>query len=592
MGKARDLRSRVRSYFQPGTSDVRAFVARLDAELVDLETFVTGNEKEAALLEQQLVKTHKPRYNIKLRDDKDYLSLRLDPKKSWPRLEVVRRPKADGAMYFGPYHSATSARQTLRLINRHFQLRTCTDSELRNRVRPCLQHQIKRCPAPCVLEVDPEEYAAQVLNVGRFLEGRHDELIDDLGARMARASSEERYELAATYRDQIRAVDTARQTQHVASVQKVDQDAIGLFRQADQAQIAVLVLRAGRLLRVQTYDLKDVAVPNDEAVAGFVRDYYTQGAQVPDEILVPVKIEAAAGLAELLSDARNRRMVISQPQRGNKARLVELAQQNAQHAFEEKRRAQQDLQSRLSEIKERLRLDVVPTSIECVDISHIGGEQTAAVFVRIDDGEPARQGYRSFKVKTVEGGDDYGALYEVISRRLRRGRDGDDKWTLPTLLLVDGGKGQLAVAERARSDLSMNRPALASIAKERINAAGETQPDRVFVPGQKNAIAVHSSPALALLALARDEAHRASNRLRMKAGANKQLRSGLDAISGVGPKTKSKLLTALGSVDAISKADKQTLIDAGANRKQAEAISKALRTDAEADAIHNAFIPE
>jgi excinuclease ABC subunit C len=197
VGKARSLRSRVRSYFQPGSSDVRAFVSRLERELRNIETFVTNTDKEAALLENELIKSHQPKYNIKLRDDKDFLSMRLDTKKTWPRLEVVRRPKPDGAQYFGPYHSATAARQTLRLVNRHFQLRTCTDMEFRLRSRPCLQYQIKRCPAPCVLTVDREEYAAQVANVARFLEGRHDELVRDIEARMKAASEKQEYEQAA-----------------------------------------------------------------------------------------------------------------------------------------------------------------------------------------------------------------------------------------------------------------------------------------------------------------------------------------------------------------------------------------------------------
>ncbi|MDH3846084.1 MAG: excinuclease ABC subunit UvrC, partial [Myxococcales bacterium] len=319
VGKARSLRSRVRSYFQPGSSDLRAFVSRLERELTDIETFVTHTDKEAALLENQLIKSHQPKYNVKLRDDKEYLSLRLDPKKPWPRLEVVRRPKPDGAQYFGPYHSATAARQTLRLVNRYFQLRTCTDTEFRLRTRPCLQYQIKRCPGPCVLDVDEQEYRAQVANVARFLDGRHDELVLDLDARMQSKSSLLEYEQAAVYRDQLRAVERAQQEQRVAGVEKADQDVIGFHRQGDQVEVAVLSMRGGRLFGVRTFPLRRVAVPNDEMLGSFLAQHYAVRPALPDEILVPVPIEMSEALEDLLNEDRKRKARIVQPKRGAKA---------------------------------------------------------------------------------------------------------------------------------------------------------------------------------------------------------------------------------------------------------------------------------
>ena len=398
----------------------------------------------------------------------------------------------------------------------------------------------------------------------------------------------------------MRAVEKARESQHVASVQKIDQDAIGYHRQADQGQIAVLIIRNGKLLRVQSYDLRDLAAPNDEMIATFVHDFYTTSAQVPDEILLPIHVEAADGLAQVLSDVRSKRVQVLHPQRGNKVRLVELAQKNAQHSFEEKRRAAEDLQTRLSEIKKRLRLKKSPERIECVDISHSGGEHTSAVFVRIEDGQKQKSGYRSFKVRTAKGGDDYAALYEVILRRLRRGRDGQDGWALPELLLIDGGKGQLGVAERARADLSMAEPELASIAKERQDETGKVETDRIFRPGWKNAVPLHAHASLNLLALARDEAHRASNHLRKKSGRNKQLKSELDRIAGIGPKTKQKLLKAFLSVEAIARADRQALIDAGATTKQVNSLLDALAPlpkpssfdAAELEALDNAFVSD
>lgn len=600
VGKARNLRSRVRSYFQPGSSDLRAFVSRLEKELADIETFVTHTDKEAALLENQLIKSNRPKYNVKLRDDKEFLSLRLDPKKEWPRLEVVRRPRPDGASYFGPYHSATAARQTLRLVNRHFQLRTCTDTEFRLRARPCLQYQIKRCPAPCVLQVDQEEYRAQVANVARFLDGRHDELVRDLEERMRVASRQQHYERAALYRDQLRAVERAREEQRVAGVQKSDQDVIGFHRQGDQVEVAVLSLRGGRLFGVRTTPLRRVAAPNDEMLGDFLRQHYAERPALPDEILVPLPIEMSEALEELLSESRKRRVHIVRPMRGAKAKLLELARENAAHAFNEKERAREDVELRLEALRDRLGLAVVPRHIECVDISHTGGQETVAVFVALQDGAPAREQYRSFRVKRAGGGDDYAAMYEVLVRRLRRGHAGEEGWELPDLLVVDGGKGQLGVALRACEDVGIVDLEVAAVAKPRVTASGEEEGERVFRPGQKNPIPVRASSALSLLLLARDETHRASNALRKKVGRRKRLRSELDAVPGIGPKTRSKLLRSLGSVAAVLSATEQELVAAGATKRQARAIKEALGDPraraqdqdaraAEEAAIENAF---
>ena len=598
VGKARSLRSRVRSYFQPGSSDLRAFVSRLERELTDIETFVTHTDKEAALLENQLIKSHQPKYNVKLRDDKEYLSLRLDAKKPWPRLEVVRRPKPDGAQYFGPYHSATAARQTLRLVNRYFQLRTCTDTEFRFRSRPCLQHQIKRCPGPCVLAVDEKEYRAQVANVARFLDGRHDELVRDIDGRMKGASGELEYERAAVYRDQLRAVERAQEEQRVAGVQKSDQDVIGFHRQGDQVEVAVLSMRGGRLVSVRTLALRRVAVPNDEMLAAFLRQHYAERTSLPDEVLVPVTIEMSEALEELLSENRKRRVQVVEPKRGAKAKLLDLARENAEHAFNEKERAREDVEARLEELQRQLRLPVLPRRIECVDISHTGGEETVAVFVALQNGVPAKERYRSFRVKGGGGGDDYAAMYEVLIRRLRRGKNEEEGWELPDLLVVDGGKGQLGVAVRAREDIGVPDLEIASVAKPRITATGEEEGDRVFRPGRKNAVPARANSALSLLLLARDETHRASNALRKKVGRKRRLRSELDRVPGVGPKTRGKLLRNLGSLRGVLAATEEQLIEAGATRRQAEAIRQCLgdhspggpdTESAEETAIENAF---
>jgi excinuclease ABC subunit C len=573
VGKAANLKNRVRSYFQAGNSDQRYFIERLQHELGDLETYVAESEKEAALLENSLIKEHQPRYNVKLRDDKEFLSLRLDPAAIWPRLEVVRRPKKDRARYFGPYHSASAARSTLRLVNRHFMLRTCTDSELQSRSRPCLQYQIKRCPAPCVHEVAKDEYAEQVRSVGLFLEGRHDELVQHLQRAMHEAASELRYELAATYRDQLQAVSATQQAQRVAEVADIDQDVFGYFRQATKVELAVLLARRGRVVSVRTFDLKDVRLPDDELVASFLGEYYRRSSYVPHEILVPTRIEAALGLEQMLSEQRGSRVTLLHPQRGKKAKLLRMAMENAAHAYREKARASEDIAARLQQIMQRLQLPRLPERIECVDVSHLGGTDTVAAVVAFAHGAPDRKGYRSFHVRNATQGDDYAAMHEVLLRRFKRARDGSEGWALPDLLIVDGGKGQLAMAERALAQLGIEGLSLAGLAKEKQNVLGEELVDRVYLPGRKNPIELREGgAALQILAFARDEAHRVSNALRVKLGHKRKLSSGLDAIEGVGRKTRTILLRALGSMSEVTAASVEQLVDAGATRRQAEAI--------------------
>jgi excinuclease ABC subunit C len=596
VGKAASLRSRVRSYFQASNSDTRYFIEHLQGELGDIETFITATEKEAALLEDSLIKQHQPRYNVKLRDDKEYLSLRLAQSASWPRLEVVRKPKDDGARYFGPYHSATAARSTLRLVNRHFQLRTCTDNDFNSRARPCLQYQIKRCLAPCVLEVDRVRYGEQVRNVGLFLEGRHDELLEHLGRAMQDASDTLRYEQAATYRDQIRSVESARQSQRVSIVRDIDQDVFGYFRQDDKVELAVLMARRGRVVGVRTFDVRDAQLPDDELISAFVAEYYRRGSFVPDEVLIPTRIEAAAGLSEVLSEQRGGKVSINRPQRGDKSKLLRMAMENAAHAFREKARAREDLGARLAVVAEKLGLPKLPKRFECIDVSHTGGQDTVAAIVAFRDGEADRKRYRSFHIKSVSGGDDYGAMREALSRRFRRGKEGEAGWDLPDLLVLDGGRGQLAIAQAVLAELQISDLPVVALAKEKLNVMGDELVDRVYVPGRKNPVELRSARGLLLLAQARDEAHRVSNALRVRLGRGQRLRTRLDDIRGVGPKTRVALLRKLGSLEAISAATPEELVAAGATSRQARSIIDHLRkdlpdsTESEEVALENAFV--
>jgi excinuclease ABC subunit C len=629
IGKAKNLRYRVRSYFQEGSSDTRAMLPLLRRALADLDTIVVGSEKEAAILENNLIKEHRPRFNVKLRDDKDFLSLRMDLRAPWPWLEVVRRPQPDGARYFGPYPSATSARRTLHLINKHFQLRTCSDTELASRQRPCLQYQIKRCPAPCVYEVDREGYVGQARSVALFLEGRHDELSGELERRMKEASRNLQFEEAAVYRDQLRAVKDIQEKQRLVGDKDLDQDAVGLHREGDLVELAMMYVRRGRVTDTATFSLRGVEVEDDEVIGGLLRQYYDDllegttreeaASLVPHEIVVPVLPEGAEGVAEWLSERKGRAVKIVCPQRGDRRKLLELAAENATHAFREKKRASDDVAARLAQLQQKLRLPALPRRIECIDISHLGGQDTVGAIVALRDTALDKKRYRTFHVRTVQGGDDYGAMKEVLLRRFRRALaspppetpaqvqemalddspevpdgeaeaeeamtdvilaplDDTDPWSLPDLLVVDGGRGQLNVALQVARELGLTTLPIVGLAKERENVAGETLVDRVFLPGQKNGIALRpQTAALSILARARDEAHRFSNKAREKLGKTRRLRSSLDGISGIGPKTRKALLDALGSIDRISRAsDEELLAVQGMNARTLAALRGAL----------------
>ncbi|HET6281687.1 MAG TPA: excinuclease ABC subunit UvrC [Polyangia bacterium] len=470
IGKAAVLRNRVRQYFQAASGDNRDFVPLLEGIVGDIETVITSNEKEALLLENTLIKKHQPRFNVNLKDDKNFLVLRLDPNGEWPRLEVVRRLGEDGAHYFGPYHSASSCREALRVVNRHFQLRTCTDHVLHNRRRPCLQYQIKRCPAPCVLPVSRDEYGDQVRDVRLFLEGKSDQLMERLTSRMKEAATGTQFERAADIRDQIRALETTLEEQRVVSNDFLDQDVFGFFRQGIALEIVVMSIRQGKLLGSRGFSFTGQEFPDAELLSSFIGLYYDMNVAPPDEVLLPFAIDDAEVKAEWLSDKRpprRRRVEITVPQRSDRKKLVELAQKNAAASFASRRNAREDTELALGKLQRRLKLPRLPRVIECYDISHIQGFATVASMVVFVDGRPEKSRYRTYKVRTPgqtgsgsqQRNDDFASMYEVLSRRFRRAREapeGDDSWALPDLIVIDGGKGQLGMALAAARDVGID----------------------------------------------------------------------------------------------------------------------------------------
>jgi excinuclease ABC subunit C len=580
IGKALSLRNRVRSYFTRG-GDGRAFVALLGRLLGDIETVVTNNEKEALLLENNLIKKHQPRFNVNLRDDKNYLVLRLDPRANYPRLEVVRRIGTDGARYFGPYHSATSCRQTLAVVNRHFKLRTCTDHVLANRKRPCLQYQIKRCDAPCVYPVDRADYNEQVRDVGLFLEGKDSELVARLTGRMKDASSKMEYESAGAIRDQLRSLEATLQEQRVVSEEQRDQDVIGFHREGAAVEIAVLHVRGGKLLGRRTFSFGSQEFPDEEIVSSFVSLYYDLGSYIPDEVLLPLAIEDHATKSEWLRERRGGKKVeVLAPQRGARAKLLVLAQKNAESSYVSRRDKQKDIGEALEKLRARLSLKREPKRIECFDISHIQGTATVASMVVFLDGEPAKAEYRTFKIKNATN-DDFASMYEVLSRRFRRSvrpGEGEKAWPLPDLLVIDGGKGQLATAMAALGDVGVDTGHdgidVVGLAKEREDEAGEKQPDRVFLPRVKDPIRLRANATeLFVLARIRDEAHRFAVTFHKSLRRRRTLRSALEDVAGVGPKRKRELLKRFGSLKKVREATVEELAAApGMTRAAAKAV--------------------
>jgi excinuclease ABC subunit C len=582
VGKATSLFSRVRSYFTPSTGDTRAFVPLLSGLVGDVETLVTRNEKEALLLENTLIKRHRPRFNVMLRDDKNYLVLRLDPRGRYPRLEVTRRIADDGALYFGPYHSATSCRQTLRLVNRHFQLRTCSDRTLDNRARPCLQYQIKRCPGPCVFDVDPQEYAQQVRDVTLFLRGKGDELLADLERRMTAAAAALEFEVAARIRDQLAALRAALMGQGVVGAAAADQDVFGYYREGDRVDVVVLVVRGGKLSGRRPFSLSGQEFPDPEVLSAVVSRYYDDGESVPAEVLVPLSLEDAGAKREWLSDLRGSAVQLRVPRRGAKRDLLELAMRNARSNFETRRQRHSDLEQALAKLQRRLHLSRPPRRMECFDISGFHGQQVVASMVVLQDGEPRRAAYRSFKIRAPEK-DDFAAMYEVLSRRLRRAREGEPGWELPDLLVVDGGKAQLSMARAALRDVGLppgvEPPDLVALAKqERPGAGGEAErkPERVFLPQVKDPVRLLPNTAeLYLLARARDEAHRFAVTFHKRLRRRRTLRSGLEDIPGIGPKRRQQLLKHLGSLRRVRGASVAEMAAVpGMTTRAAEAVAE------------------
>ncbi|MCS6925186.1 MAG: excinuclease ABC subunit UvrC, partial [Candidatus Binatia bacterium] len=504
-----------------------------------------------------------PRYNIRLKDDKTYWHIKATVQDSWPRLLLTRQVVKDGSKYLGPFHSSTAIQETLELIRKVCPLRTCSDTVFYNRTRPCLEYQIKRCLGPCALPVDPAEYQRQFKSALLLLEGKNTELIEQLTARMHDAAAALRFEEAARLRDQIRALTQTVEKQQVALPLGNDQDIFGLYREGGQVEVHVLFVRGGKLVGNQAYSLEDNEFPDEEMLGELLTQFYQGTRFVPDEVLLPVALEDMAVRAEILSERKGKKVTLLCPQRGDKVRLVHLAHENARQGFLERRQRAAQREKTLDLLRRTLHLRTVPKRIECFDISNIQGNVAVGSMVVFDEGEPDKSRYRRFRIKTVEGADDFAMMYEVLTRRYRRGLAEKD---LPDLLVVDGGKGQLGVAVEVLKELGITDIDVIALAKMRTARDPFAEDvvhsaERVFLPGRKNPLVLKpNSTTLFLLQRVRDEAHRFAIAYHRHLRAKERLRSPLDAIPGIGPARRKMLLRHFGSLKRVQEATIEELM--------------------------------
>ncbi len=551
VGKARVLRDRVRSYFQAARS-WDPHKGAMVSEIADLDLVVTDTEMEALALENNLIKRHKPRYNVLLRDDKNHPYLKLTLGEEYPRLHVVRRPAEDKNAYGGPYIPASLGRKTAALVHKVFGVRSCKEALDGHRPRPCLQHQIHRCIAPCVAQVCSLGRYRQACDDARlFLEGRTEEVLRRLRAEMDAAAADERFEEAATRRDQLRTLERLETPQRITTTDIEERDLVAAHVEGDRAALQVFSVRDGKVVSRDGYLLDRLTEP-EAVLSSALQQYYAQGRYVPREILVPEEVGDRELLETWLSARRGSAARIRVPQRGEKVRLLELVARNAKLAFDlEWKHPRRQSQEILRALRDLLDLEMEPRRIECFDISNIQGSDVVASMVAFVDGVPKKSDYRKFRVKSVAGApDDFASMREVVGRRYRRLlEEGKD---LPDLVLIDGGKGQLGAAVEALEGLGLGEQPVASLAKKE---------ELIFLRGRDVPIGLaRTSPVLQLVQRVRDEAHRFAVGFHRQARSTRTLRSELDEIRGVGPTKRRKLLSRFGSVRGVRGASEAELV--------------------------------
>ena len=572
IGKAKILKNRVGSYFHTKAHD-NFKTALMVAQIDDIELLATDSEIEALILEANLVKEHKPRYNVNLKDDKRFPYLKLTLQEAFPRLLVTRRVVQDGARYFGPYTNAFGMRRTLKFLMRHFGLRSCNfeiPSPTGRKYKVCLDYHIGRCAGPCENFESQEEYKKHVDAVVLFLSGRQSELISGLKDKMQALSAEMKFEEAAKVRDTIDAMETVWRKQKVDVAQDVNRDVIAYARDGRDAVAAVMQIREGLLIGRQDMQLQvDSDLTEADLLSGFIKQYYNNAENLPDEIYLPMEIDDTELICQWLSRERGGKVALVTPQRGEKVRLVSMAETNARLVLDElllqKRKYKERIPASTAALRKVLRMDKAPITISCFDISNLGQTDKVASLVYFERGKPKKSEYRHFKIKTVEGQDDFASMHEVFTRYVTR-RIEENK-PLPDLMMVDGGKGQLSVAVGVLAEQKISNQPIIGLAKRL---------EEVFIPDSAEPLNIPKiSPALNLLKRVRDEAHRFAITYHRSLRSKRTIASELNEISGVGEARRTALLTHFGSVKKIREASVDELAAVkGIPKKLAEKIHK------------------
>jgi excinuclease ABC subunit C len=578
VGKARDLRRRVAQYFQGSRAHDGKTYAMVRA-VAGVEVTVTRTEVEALMLEYNLIKQHRPRFNVVLRDDKSYPYICLDDNHPFPRLSFYRGPRSSKLKLFGPYASAGAVRETLNQLQKVFQLRQCEESYFENRSRPCLQHQIERCTAPCVGLISKEDYARDLEHAVLFLQGQSDVVIERLGERMEQASAALAFERAAQYRDQLAKLNNVRSEQ-LMSTTRGDFDAVGLAEDHGIPCVAILFFRGGRSLGSRNYFPKipkaaSGSTEDDEIIRAFLLQYYG-GREAPKEILVSRAVPEAAPLAEMLSTQSGHKVTIKSRVRGDRARFVEMAVTNARHGAELRYQASASYEGQLEALAEALDLPELPSRLECFDISHTGGEATVASCVVFGSEGPLKSDYRRFNIEGVAAGDDYGAMNQALTRRYARVKQGEVP--MPDVLFIDGGPGQLAQALAVLRELQIEGLRVVGVAKGQDRKPGR---ESLHLPGREQPLHLPaSSPALHLIQQVRDEAHRFAITGHRARRQKARTRSPLEDIRGLGPKRRRDLLRQFGGLQAVTRAGVDDLMrEKGISRQLAESIYEHFHAD-------------
>jgi excinuclease ABC subunit C len=584
VGKAQSLRSRVRSYWQKhgGYGDVHRIREVID-RVADVEYTLTDSVSEALLLEANLIKRYRPRFNVRLKDDKSYPYIKITLADDFPRIERTRKLLNDGSRYFGPYASASSVDESMNLVRRLFPFRTCT-IDIRDGVRalqrPCLLYHIKRCQGPCIQAIGKDDYRADIAQVELFLEGRQETLVRAVANEMNEASERQDYERAAVLRDKVRAIERTMESQKMAAFARTELDLVGLARQDSQAAVQLFAIRNGKMIGRDVY-LLDAAreAPDEEVIEGFLLQYYARATSVPSQVLVSRELPEAGDVEAFLTERRGAPVHLRVPQRGEKRELMALATRNAGETLAREQARwladQGKTLAALEQLADALGLPGPPLRIECYDISNFQGRESVGSMVVFEDGKPRSGEYRRFRIKSVSGPNDFASHQEVLRRRFRRATSGEEgneeerRWKLPDLVIVDGGKGQVSAAKEVLDELGLHDQPLAGLAKER---------EELFLPGRVDPVILPpTSSALYLVQRIRDEAHRFAIMYHRDLRSKASVRSAFDDLVGVGPKRRQALLRVFGSIKRVREAPvEQIAAVPGIGRALAERIKATL----------------